>query len=269
MKYLAFLFFLSFLSPLLGQDTLDMAEDTVSYIVVGKEDRFAERQTPSLPSRNDFYRNMLIWRLPLQHRQNLPLIAAVSPNQQGGAVYANAVDGMVLNLIEGLRSGEAKARHPQDLARKYDYFDLLYDLMELEGLHPDSLEEGLAVDELGWDRLNEYVDLIVEEGFSQHDSRAFMRIKFVRLLWHNPQSVKGVHVLAIFPYTEVSKVLEDLYYPFLKHGRKMRIRLIDFLQTQMFWGHKLGLGEDKAFNLPPHRRSEAALRNRWPELWHN
>ncbi|MEL6805149.1 MAG: hypothetical protein AAFO91_15360, partial [Bacteroidota bacterium] len=64
MKYLAFLFFLSFLSPLLGQDTLDMAEDTVSYIVVGKEDRFAERQTPSLPSRNDFYRNMLIWRLP-------------------------------------------------------------------------------------------------------------------------------------------------------------------------------------------------------------
>ncbi|MEL7339468.1 MAG: hypothetical protein AAGM67_03205, partial [Bacteroidota bacterium] len=125
MKFLSLLLFLLSVLSLWGQDTLDIVadEDTVSYILVGKEDRFAERPAPSLQSRNDFYRNMLIWRLPLQHRQNLPLVAAAGPDQQGGAVYANAVDGMVLNLIEGLRNGEAIARHPQDLERQYDYFD--------------------------------------------------------------------------------------------------------------------------------------------------
>ncbi|MEL7532122.1 MAG: hypothetical protein AAFN10_12470, partial [Bacteroidota bacterium] len=131
------------------------------------------------------------------------------------------------------------------------------------------LEDGLAVADLGWDNLNQYVDLIVEEGFSSRDSRAFTRIKYLRILWHDPQSPKGQHVLAVVSYAEASKVLEDLFYPFSKHGQRMRIRLFDFFETQMYHGKKLGMGEDPAFRLPPNRRSPEALKNRWPELWHN
>ncbi|MEM6348133.1 MAG: hypothetical protein AAF927_29905 [Bacteroidota bacterium] len=243
--------------------------DTVGFIEVDKDNRSAEREQQSRDRRNDFYRNMVLWRLPIQHPQNRPLLLAQSPDQQGGAVYAQAVDGLMLNLIEGLRTGNIQARHPDDLRRRYDYFDLIYDLIELQGLDPDTLADGLAVAELGWDNLNQYVDLIVEEGFSAHDSRAFTRIKFMRILWHDPQSPKGQHVLAVLSYAEAAKVLEDLHYSFDKHGQKMRIRLFDFFETQMYYGNKLGMGEDPAFVLPPNRRSPEALKNRWPELWHN
>lgn len=246
-----------------------LRNDTVGYIQVDKEDRSAEREPSTRDTRNDFYRNMVLWRLPINHPQNRPILSAQSPNQQSGAVYAQSVDGLMLNLIEGLRTGNIQARHPEDLKRRYDYFDLIYDLIELQGLNPDTLAEGLSVDEFGWDNLNQYVDLIVEEGFSSRDSRAFTRIKYMRILWYDPQSSKGHHVLAIISYSEAAKVLEDLYYPFDKHGQKLRIRLFDYFETQMYYGQKLAKGEDPAFTLPPNRRSAEALKNRWPELWHN
>ncbi|MFK7925038.1 MAG: hypothetical protein AB8H47_23980 [Bacteroidia bacterium] len=262
-----FWFSIQLLSAQHPEDSL--RNDTVGYIQIDKGDRPAERPNPVLDGRNDFYRNTVLWRLPINHPQNKPLLYAQSPVQQSGAVYAQAVDGLMLNLIEGLRTGNIQARHPQDLRRKYDYFDLIYDLIELQGLDPDDLHDGLEVADLGWDNLNQYVDLVVQEGFSERDSRAFMRIKYLRILWHDPQSAQGVHTLAVLSYPEVVKVLDDLYYPFDKKGQEMRIRLPDFFHAQMFWGQKLSIDEDKAFALPPNRRSPQALKNRWPDLWSN
>ena len=143
------------LLPLLGYSQTECTEietDSVGYIYLeGQDDTIREVSFTSVPGRRDFYRNMMILRLPLSHHQNEALLFAKSPvsEQRSRPLYAQGSEGLVLNLVEGLRNGKIHARHPQQLSRNYDYFDLVYDMIALQGLDPDDLYEDLAVDELG------------------------------------------------------------------------------------------------------------------------
>lgn len=248
-------------------DSLSHPSDTVGIIYVEEGDSTQTEIVASPVFEKDFYRNMLLLRLPLQHHQNQPMQQA-SFVESGGSLplYDLQAKGFVPSLLEGLRSGKLTARNPQRLSQNYTYFDLIYDLLALEGIDPETLERELKLESLGWEWLNMYLDLIVEEGFSQDQSRPFLRIRFIRLLYYNPNSPQGLHVLAIFPYDQLQDVLGELTYP-MPNGGPFRLKLMEFLRFRKFYGQAFRVVDDPALFLPATPHTTESLRNRWPELW--
>lgn len=248
-------------------------KDTVGVIYVDKDSSNKEQGTTGIdlrppPDKEDFFRHKVLIRIPVHHHQNRPLLQAKSAQPSAGTLPLSSLhtQGLTRSLLEGLRSGRLTAIHPEKPDQKYDYFDLVYNLMALEGINPEDLEDEFSLDELGWEWLNEYVDLIADKGFKSTASRPFLKIRFVRLLWYNPNSPRGLHVLAVFPYPEVESLVEELSYQ-LPNGGTEELQLNEFLNFRLFYGQELPLSADPASQLPPDRRGAEAIRNRWPELW--
>ena len=174
--------------------------------------------------------------------------------------------GLVMALLEGLRTGQVLAGHPTNPRRRYDYFDLTYDLLALNGYRPEDISGDIYLEDLGWEWLNQSIDLVAEEGFSQSNSRDFLRITFIRLIWNDPNSARGEHVLAIFPYRQVRELLQDLRCPANLKTEK-QVSVDRFLHFRMFEGYRLSPEKDPAYLLPPLKRSPEWIRKRWPELW--
>jgi hypothetical protein len=194
-------------------------QDTVGLIYLDKdstrqEQEITETDLAPAPDRADFFRHKVLIRIPVHHHQNRPLLQAKPAHPQAGSLPLSSLhtQGLTRSLLEGLRSGRLTALHPDRPEQQYDYFDLVYNLMALEGINPEEIEDEFSLDELGWEWLNEYMDLIVDKGFKSTASRSFLKIRFVRLLWYNPNSPRGLHVLAVFPYPEVESLAEELNY---------------------------------------------------------
>jgi hypothetical protein len=202
---------------------------------------------------SDFFRNKVILRIPLEGRQNLPLLTgAYSPalfdsiSEVKEPVSGLYGEGMISALLDGLQSGKLTAIHPSDLRRKYRFSDLLEDLNQLEGNSGNLQEPDLSP-------LYHYVDLIADVGFSSESSRSFRRIHFIRLIWSNPSSAIGDHQILLFPY---DKVIDWLGLAEVngqgRYGRSISVS--DFINIKLFSSIMIPFTEDRVTVIPKAKK---------------
>lgn len=207
----------------------------------------------------DLYHNTMEVRLNLQHRVNLPLTQAILPKG-----WANGRKGIVMALIEGLRMGKFHGIHPDNPGRAYLYRDLAFDLLTLERL-PTSQFSDEDIFKIVEKSVQKALDIVAVQGFSTQDSREFFKIRFLRLIWHNPNKSKLPHLLALIPYRSVRETLAKIMIkPHIRH-HEATIRMSAFLETRRFFAHNLKhLSNNGLYILEPYMR-EAAIRE--SELW--
>ncbi|MEM7657503.1 MAG: hypothetical protein AAF399_15320 [Bacteroidota bacterium] len=218
---------------------------------------YLEKSGVTLPPRTNraqqgFFRNLRLHRL----------ILSESPNQglwNLSHTESQLQQGIAMHLMDGLRNGFVKGYHPADLQEELDYFDLMYELMQLQGINLRALEGGFSQDQLDFSPLEDAIDLVVEEGFSAETSRSYVHIRYLRLIWHDPETGKAPIALVIFPYEEVRQLLEQLEVRFQPDQlRAMNVK--EALELQRFRAHVLPINQDPTQVMPSrHARTHRPL----------
>jgi hypothetical protein len=182
----------------------------------------------------DFYRSKSLFRLRFQSAANKHLrYAKPKGDAFEGQSGPSTQEGVINLLLEGLQMGDITAYFPDtDRKKPYSYDQLRKDLMILEGM--DTLQgRNMGIDELGGEWLSEYLDLLVDEGIKTDGGDPFVRIRYFRLIWWNPNTSRGMHALALFSYPEVQPLLEkmEMYMP--QHGG-FRMNVSKFFDQAMY-----------------------------------
>jgi hypothetical protein len=247
-----------FFYPLLGQAQQDFVDTSTIYVDPGSK----PRMTP-VRKRNPkaFFRNMSLQRLVLSQQANWPLW-----NLSTDAEQMSQPMGLGVHLVEGLRTNQIHGFDPTDFNRPYDYFDLIYQLMELEGVNLSALEGGMSRDQLDLQPLNEVVDLIGTRTFSAQTSRHVYQIRFVRLIWLRPEQPGSAKVLAIFPYEEVASFLDQLYYR-SSPDQQRALSVRKGLEFEHFQAIESPLANDPTQLMPSPTATENRPHNQAPDWW--
>jgi len=245
-------------SSLLGQPPTGFSDTNTIYLEDGSKPR-------ALPVRKKnpkaFFRNMSLQRLVLSQQANWPLW-----NLSKDAAQMSQPMGLGMHLVEGLRTGQIHGFDRTDFSRPYDYFDLIYQLMELEGVNLSALEGGMSRDQLDLQPLNEVVDLIGTRTFSAQTSRYVYQIRFVRLIWLRPEQPGSAKVLAIFPYEEVGALLDQLYYR-SSPDQQRALSVRKGLEFQHFQAIESPLASDPTQLMPGPTATENRPHNQPPDWW--
>lgn len=228
----------------------------MDHIYLEKSIRQAPKAGHSGRSSRDVFRHMTMLRIPLAHQGNWALWNATHPERE-----LSTDEGIVMHLIEAMRRGELTGRHPADLTQPYDFFDLIYDMIEWQDISLEEYGNQITRNELDWFGLNETVDLIVDEGFSSQNSRSFLRIRFVRVIWYDPMSSKGAHVVAIFRYQDVKKLFDTLECK-LSADQTRPVSASSLLEMRRFQSQAMPVADDPTQILP---RSDTPRPK--PPLW--
>lgn len=201
----------------------------------------------------DFYRSKSLFRMPFYAEANKHLrYAKPKGNAFEGQSGPSNQEGIINLLLEGLRMGDLSAYFPDIRKRKsYSYNQLRKDLMILEGM--DTLQgKNMELDELGGEWLSEYLDLIVDEGIRTDGGEPYVRIRYFRLIWRNPNTSRGMHALALFPYKDVQRLLGkmEMYMP--QHGG-FRMDVSKFFDQMMYQHWRVDMAKDplRVLEAPP------------------
>ena len=254
MKYLIIFILLYssfFMDKLFGQ--VDSTNQS-GYIYVKK--KRAEVPSISYKPQRDLYNSTVLIRINLLHRANIPLSQAILH-----APWAKGRRGIVMAVVEGLKNKLFVGLHPQNPKKAYIYTDLIYDLLELEEMDPGQFTEE-EIFQIIEHSVENVIDLVAEQGFSIQSSRRFFRIRFLRLIWHNPNMAKAPHLLTLIPYQSITKILAGIMVKPHHLYHEATIRMRDFLDHQRFLGY--AVKNNRMLVLHPAGR-EAAMREE--ELW--
>lgn len=228
--------------------------DTVSHIWVDKE---IKKPAAPLPPQAGFFSQMHLRRIPMHHPQNRPL-------RQGTSKEQPDVSGLVAHLLEGLRLRKLEGRMPEDIDQSYDYFDLVFDILYLQGTDLSSLSGKVSRADIEWSWMESQLDLIVESGFSADNSRPYFRIRYLRLMRVNPRMPHTRQAMLLIPYSSAVDWLETLSCPLRGMNRSAR----EVLELELFASQKLDLREDTSGTpqrLSPRKRSYGQT----PDWWIN
>jgi hypothetical protein len=83
--------------------------------------------------------------------------------------------------------------------------DLVLDLLDLQGVSPEAFEDGIPRDAVEWEWLDSQIELVADEGLEGGDSRTFRHIRYIRLIWHHPQTSHGAVCLALFAFDDAAR----------------------------------------------------------------
>ncbi|TAE48832.1 MAG: hypothetical protein EAZ89_14830 [Bacteroidetes bacterium] len=172
---------------------LPAQNDSLGYIYVESKALPAVKKAQA--GTRDFFRNMTLLSLPLRSPENAALAHAKGPGEEPG---------LVRTLLAAWEKGEISVRKAARPAESLSYYDFIYGLLALQGVSPENEQP-----EVEWEWLEEQLDLIAEEGFSTRNSDAFFRIRYIRLIWFNPQTARGQVAVALIPYEELVSLLEQ------------------------------------------------------------
>ena len=241
-----------------GQNNPDSS--AIEYIYIVPEQNTPTEAKVVTSPKEDFYRKKLLIRIDLTEEANQPLFLA-SPETKAEK------KGIVDALITGLRKNQIKGVHPANLSQRYDYFDLIYHLLDLEGIQPGGMVDSIRMADLGWEWMHETLDLIVDQGFSSQSSKDFFRIKYLRLVWYNPYTAKGAKVIAVFPYKNVASYLEQVVCPIDSDQREISAK--EFLELQLFKGIKMKIPQDPAEPVTTQLSEKQKSGIHIKEVWQN
>ncbi|MEO0895542.1 MAG: hypothetical protein AAFY71_03910 [Bacteroidota bacterium] len=196
-----FRLYVCLLSLLLTGKAVFAQFDSIPMIHVDKQEvRQTEQRTP-FPSDGDFIRRTNVHRLDLDVPGNQCLLLGKHEDKE------LSDKGLVDIILKEIREGNLKGSDAGNFRQGYGYMELLKDIYVLEGREKEWESDTLDLSRIDWSWLTKYVDLIVEEGFSKDNSRYFMRVKFVRLIWFHPEHPRGLHGVTYFPYEAIQEEL--------------------------------------------------------------
>lgn len=248
------------LTGISGIFSQNMAADTskIEYIYVEKADVKDSVNHDDLYGK-DFLRKKVLLRLDLSDPQNLPLLKT--------EIRGSSQQGLVPVLLTGLQKGKYSGLHPSDIRRRFDYFDFVYHLLELEGIQPGSLVDSIRPEDIGADRTYQYLDIIADEGFSADNSKKFFQIRYLRLIWFNSKHEPGPKIVAVFPWPKVAPYLRKALCPL--EGQDSGVPASEFLELRMFHARAVSIPGDPASPVPvlPQGKDHPQVRN--IDLWSN
>ena len=232
----------------------------VDMIYLEKSEEKNSNVPPSVEYSRDFLRNMFLVRIDLNDPFNSPLMNV--ENEKGNS------DLFMAHLIRGLQEKKIEAWHPLDIRQPYDYLDLLFDLMELEGISAGSLGEEVDKEDLGLQWVLGQFDLLTDKGFSIQNSRKFRRIRYLRMIWYNPNSARGAHIVGLIPFSSLEPFLDQLQCRSSAVNSQM-ISLKEFFHLQLFRGKSIPLENDLMQKTPMNPEERRLFKRRNSELWSN
>ena len=259
MKFLAgiILFFATFFT---GYTQAEKDSVPIKYIIIDSTRIKISEFKRLIKPNGDFYRQKTLIRLDLNAPGNEPLLKAHLNNESPKI-------GIVQLLIQGLEENKLLGLHPANLKKPFDYYDLIYQLLELEGVHPDPMGDSIRISELGWEWMMESLDLIVDEGHSNMSSQSFFRINYLRLVWENPFTARGKQIITVLPYnSQMIGFLEKIQCP-LEDGSQTSINAREFLELRQFRGVRAKISEDSARPINSHIDPKQKAIFKIEEIW--
>ena len=199
-------------------EAIKLRKDTVAYSksvpksIVVPHRNSAKNNRPH----EEFYRVKSVLRMDLHTHANRSLRYA-EPREgafEGQTGPVNAT-GLINLLLEGLKRGDISAYGPLGQAG-YTLDSLRRDLMILEGMDP-SQGRNMGLDEIGGESLSEHLDILGNRSINTGGHESF-DIQLFRLIWHNPNTSRGMHALAMFPYEDVKPLLEQMTMEMRQHS---------------------------------------------------
>lgn len=243
----------------LGMTQPDVDSLKVDLIYVEKPGQKSEVQKPVRKKSKDLFRNLSLVKIDLNDPSNTPLLN-VNADQSG-----NSQD-LMSHLLVGLQQRQVEARHPQNIHQPYDYLDLMFDLMKLEGVNFESLGEEVSKDDIGFQWVLSQFDLLVDKGFSMQNSRKFRRIRFLRVIWDNPATAKGAHLVALFPFESIAPFLNNLRCVSAPRSNQW-VTVREFLDLQLYRGKTMSLEADYLLEVPLDRTERDQFKLQNDEIW--
>ena len=243
----------------LGLTQPDVDSLKVDLIYVEKPNGKRNSQKPSSRKNNDLFRNLSLVKIDLNDPLNAPLLDIK------GVQSGENID-LMSHLLMGLQKGQVEASHPQNLRQTYDYLDLMFDLMELEGVNSESLGEEVSKDDLGFQWVLSQFDLLIDKGFSMQNSRKYRRIRYLRLIWNNPNTAKGAHLIALFPFESIAPFLSNLHCVSSPRSNQL-VTVREFLDLQLYRGRSMSLEADYLLEIPLNKSERDQFKTQNEEIW--
>lgn len=194
---------------------------------------------PSDDVKDVLEKNMYIYRLDLQHLANI----WVKEITCSANLFDEVADkkkikiGLIPAIIKGIESNKIIALSPLNKDYRFTYSDYVQQLTEWEVqakivemqedtntynpfaefarpiCKPKALEKKEIRQNLSMYERNmcHKIDFVIEKGIQTKDSRPYFRIRFVQLLWYNPQIHPQAQIMAIIPYYLLQPYFEQMY----------------------------------------------------------
>lgn len=273
-KNVLLVFFSFFLSIIYAQSD---AKDSVDYIYIGIEEENVPNVQSVCPpilqpekvniswgqdnAEDVLYRNIHVLRLLLEEKSNKPLkYASYSANLFGDSIQIEKkqAKGLSNALIEGIKCGKIVSICPDSLEYRYTYQRLIADIAHIEeDVTLDTTETYFPFQEFGiedtfaahkmakispidWSALGNMMDIIIEKGFSTHNSRPYFRVLYFRLVWYNPEISPRPKILALIPYHFASPYLAKMYV--MPQNKELTpISVLDYFASEQFSGYMISM----------------------------
>ncbi|MEZ4829929.1 MAG: hypothetical protein R3C61_27145 [Bacteroidia bacterium] len=245
-------FFLCFQAEAQAPDSLN-----IGYFYLERPDTVSVTDSGQEIQGRDFVRKRILYRLDLHAAANQPV--------QSMNIPGSNEHGIVAALLYGLRNGRYSALHPANLQQSLSYLDFLYYLISLEGTQPGNRTDSISPEDIGIKWTYRFLDVIADEGFSPDNSRAFFRVRFLRLLWVNPHSATDPKIVMVFPFESVSSYLEQI----ICRADQGKISAKKFLELQMFQAREVSFPHDPASPIPMKLPATDRIPIRNIDLWKN
>lgn len=201
-----------------------------------------EKVTLSYPAddvKDVFEKNMYIYRLDLQHIANVWIkeITCSANLFDKDTEVKRIKTGLIPAIITGIQQDKIIALSPSNKDYRFTYSDYVQQLTDWESqaniipakedtntynpfaefatpiCKPKALEKKEIRQNLSMyehDMCNK-IDFVIEKGIQTQDSRPYFRIRFVQLLWYNPQIHSQAQIMAIIPYYLLQPYFEQMY----------------------------------------------------------
>lgn len=193
---------------------------------------------PSDDVKDVLEKNMYIYRLDLQHLAN----NWITETTCSASLFDEEADakrikrGLIPAIIKGIENNKIIALSPLNKDYRFTYADYMQQLVEWESsaittqikedtntynpfaefapiCKPKVLEKKEIMQNISMYEQNmcRKIDFVIEKGIQTNDSRPYFRIRFVQLLWYNPQISPKSQIMAIIPYYLLQPYFEQMY----------------------------------------------------------
>lgn len=230
-----------------------------SFLIAGLTATQLMGQIPGhdIPPRKDdhFQRNLVVNRIDLNEKINLPIVAVSSPALYDQLEHGET-NGLVQALFNGLRSGKYLAYDADSLGKSLTWEDVSTRLAQVNGQFEEEepfdpefiFEEDENVDEGDYDLLDEsasdepdlspfenVVEFIEHRIFDKNRSAEVHDIQYIRLVWVDPGETLPDNNFVCFKFSEVLEVLEDTQWQNRFNDAEHR-NLREVFETRLFNG---------------------------------
>ncbi len=230
---------------------------------------FAQIPGHDIPPRRDdhFQRKLVVNRIDLNEKVNLPIVATQSPALYGSPEYAET-NGLIVALFNGLQSGKYLAYDPDSLNKSLTYEDVMAQCQRING-EVDSGWDEFPEDEGPWDPESDLmideetgegdVDIFFTDGeeavgesfdyspyesvvefiegriFDKNRSSEVHDLQYVRLVWVDPGETLPDQNVVCFRYADLLDVLEETQWT-NRHNDAEHRNMREVFENRLFHG---------------------------------